>query len=871
VTSDLPGQPAAGPAAESLEAAPDQVRSRPEEERDSEPPTRQLSVRYLRRMLGPDAVPGPVPGSGAEPARELTKDPESAASRAVTARWRRPATTRKHAVSHQVPAGPGPQAAADHGRRRSPVIAAGRWLQDLIAAVRSDRWTQGYIAALGLLAVLVQLRAAWTAEALLLLALLTLPGLLLLRALRIPAKAIRSFPGYVPAASLVVLLGAGLVVDLLGPRLGIAEPLRPEPMLVGVELSCLGLLAAGVRAGPDCALSWRLPTGPGRYAWALLLLPLVAAAGAERLNNGYGGAVAIVAVIGCAAVLVGALVFAGRLDGGVLTATLLATGLALMWAFSLRGDLVYGFDISAEYHAMQQTIAAGVWHTAHVGDAYGGLLSVTVLPAGLHALTGLSGLMVLKLAYPLLTAFFPVAVFGIAGRVLDRRWAFAAAALVMVQETFFQQLPGLARQEISLVLFAVLVAAILDDLPRRSQLALVTLLSLAMVVSHYSTTYFALIMLAIALALQWAISWIRDVPRFSPAVAVAVVVVAACGGVWYGLVTRSASNLSQFVSAAEGQGFDLLPSGGNLIARYLQAGSSVAVSAAQYAREVHAYYAAHIPYVHPLPDAGDPGYALQNAPGAGPPVRWQLGLTLMSKGQLIIVQLMNLLAGLGALALVLRRDTPARVRQLGLLGLACLVILAALRFSGTAATAYNPERAFLQGLVVLAITICWVLQWLASAEAVRRRAIVLAATAAAVAVILFNTSSLAGAVFGGGTATNLANSGADYDQFAMTTPELAAARWLATAARPGELIYADRYAQLRMITVVGNRSAMLSDVTPLTLDQGAWVYADRTNVVERTGLAYFNGQSAAFAFPFGFLDANFDLVYSNGTSQVFFR
>jgi hypothetical protein len=91
---------------------------------------------------------------------------------------------------------------------------------------------------------------------------------------------------------------------------------------------------------------------------------------------------------------------------------------------------------------------------------------------------------------------------------------------------------------------------------------------------------------------------------------------------------------------------------------------------------------------------------------------------------------------------------------------------------------------------------------------------------------------LTAAILGGGTLTNLANSGTDYQEFDVSTPEIASAAWLNKAAPLNELVYADRYGALRLETVMGNRNALLGDITPLTLDRNAWVYASRTNIVD---------------------------------------
>ena len=90
------------------------------------------------------------------------------------------------------------------------------------------------------------------------------------------------------------------------------------------------------------------------------------------------------------------------------------------------------------------------------------MLSVTVMPAELHALSGIPALLIFKVVYPMIYALFPVAIFGLARKILTRPWAFIAAAFTIGQYAF-TELATLARQEIALVLFAALIAAMLDS------------------------------------------------------------------------------------------------------------------------------------------------------------------------------------------------------------------------------------------------------------------------------------------------------------------------------------------------------------------------------------------------------------------------
>jgi uncharacterized membrane protein len=735
------------------------------------------------------------------------------------------------------------------------------------------RWLGTRAAGLVLLALLVPAHRLWAVQLLLVPLLLVLPGEILLRALRVPGRAIASFPAYVPCASLAVLIGSGLAVDLVGPLTGVTAPLRTVPLLAGLEAACAVLLAASVKAPPATAIPWQSLRVPPVSLLALLL-PLVAAAGALRLNAGHSAAVALIAVCACLLVFVAVLAYAPWLDATLLATVIYAIALAMLWSFSLRSDLVYGYDISDEYYVFHQTVTAGVWHLGHAGDAYGAMLSTTVLPTELHAVAGVPEQAVFTVVYPAITALFPVAVFWLARRMLSLRWAFTAAALILTQATFGQELPAIARQEIALMLFVALVAAILDRRLRRyPQWALAAIFGAALTLSHYSTTYLAVSLIGITLVLQWGLSWLRRVPRVSGAFAVALVVTLAGAATWYGPVTHSASNLSQFVQSAEGQGFNLLPNrvaGQGIIAAYLQGNTSAPMSAAQYTQAVHQEYVKDKPYVTPLRDAGQPRYALRNSAAPVPPVRSSAGSSAIATGQVIVQQLEYVLAAIGALMLVLRRRAPVLARQVGLFSLATLLLLVATRLSGTIAAAYNGERAVLQSLVVLVIATCWPLsvlmerewRWLPAASA---------AIGAALAVMFIGGSGLAGAALGGGTATNLANSGEDYERFYMTTPELAAAQWVGAVVPPGQLVYADRYAQLPLIAMTGISRGLMLDVTPMTLDQHAWVYASTTNVVDGRGRAQFNGDDVVYVFPSRFLRDNYNLVYTDGSSEVFHR
>ncbi|MQY02892.1 hypothetical protein [Actinomadura macrotermitis] len=739
-----------------------------------------------------------------------------------------------------------------------------------------------YGAALVLMTVLSLLRDLVVAQLALVPLLLTVPGLLLLNALRVPGTAVALFPLYVPACSLVVLMGSGLAVDLIGGQLGVEHPLYPAPMLIGLQAVCLILLLAGTTAPLSTAIP-RPALPSARWLALAMLLPLLAAAGALRLNHGHGPVLAVAVLAACGVVVAWAALAAGRLDVTRISLLLFAVSLAMMWAYSLRSDLVYGFDISTEYAVATQTVRAGVWQMHPHPDAYGAMLSITVLPAQLHALTGIDIAMIFKLAYPATFAMFVVGIFNIAGRFLPPRWATLTAAYVLVQGGVSQQLPALARQEIALLFFLALCAALLEiSMPRVPRLVLVALFGPALVVAHYSSAYFALMMLFGAVVIQILLGLLRRTAAIRWTVAMALATGVASAALWYGPITQSASNLGQLRTALSSDGLQLLPhdKGKGIIAAYLSGGEGATISAAEYDKQVRELYAGR-KYVSPPPGATDPRNALRDRSlpkeeSLLPPVSALLDLAV-----LVFAQLGNLLALVAATLMAFQRRSPGLTRQVGLLALPALGALVLFRLSGTLAITYNQGRAQIQALTLVSVALFWMLHQVAprlgraarTVPAPRLDLLVWGAVATAVLTIFLKTSGLSTLALGGTPGTQLAARGEDYERFYEHDAELAAAHWLGLRiAGTDDMVYSDRYGQIRLYTQIGaGRPGMMTDLAPAALNREAWIYATRVNVVQGRARSSVNGSLATYAFPAAFIRDNYDLVYTNGASEVYHR
>jgi uncharacterized membrane protein len=728
--------------------------------------------------------------------------------------------------------------------------------------------------ALIVMAALLPARGTWVADLVLVLLSLSVPGILALRALGVPSAAVTAYPIYIPTAAMLVLMAAGTGADLIGPHVGVARPLHGDTTALTVIGVSLVLWLLGIRRGSVARFDW--PAFLGRPLLLVpLLIPLASAAGALLLTNGDGTLAARLAAGLAVAALFFCLVFSNRLGRAHVAMLLFGCALAAEWAFSLRSQEIIGFDITTELHTAQQIQAAGIWHAVHHNDPYGAMLSLTILPSILTSLTGLTPLIAFKALYPVLGAMIPVSIFLVSERVMRRRFAAGAAALLIIQSYFFQLLPEIARQEIGLVFFAALASALLDDrLSRGAQLRLVITLSVGLVVSHYSSAYLAAPAMLAALVLQAIISRFRPLPWLSLPLLCATVVIGGGAAIWYSAVTHSANNLTSLADSLESKGLDLVPNHtGSLITSYFNGNVGKSVGGSSFEQLAVKDYRGRSGYIHPLAAAREPRYQLQPAAVPVPRVRVPALASGVRNLWIAIGQLMLIFGALGALVMAIRRRGPPLAREIGIVTLSLVGGLVVIRFSGTVAEAYNQTRALLQALILLTIPAAWSAQVVA--DGVRRRGhprglmpVLTWLTALALALVFAYQTGLTALVSGGGTSLNVSQSGEDFERQYMTPAELAAASW-ASNQSTDQLLYADRYGQLRVALTSGR--AALTDLTPETIDRDAWIYGTRTNTILGRARGQIGTTAALYQWPSGFLNAYFNPVYANGDSRVFHR
>jgi hypothetical protein len=690
----------------------------------------------------------------------------------------------------------------------------------------------------------------------------------------------------------------GLLVNTVVPLVGTDRPLTP---------SVLGITWFALDAA---LLSWRrrIPlvtraelASLRQRAWEARLEPaqavgvvalLLAVVGAVRLNNGAEGHVAVVAHLLVLVALF--LLLRSRGSLGRDTWTIFLVSAALLLATSLRGWGITGHDIQAEYYVFSLTADAQHWSMDLLQNAYTACLSVTLLPTLLAEVTGLSGVVWFKVGLQVAFALVPVLLFLTFRRLVPRRLALVAVALVIAFPTFNTDMPYLVRQEIAFVFVAlVLLAATEPAAAPWFKRGLAALFGVGVVLSHYSTTYLlllglggGLVLLGLLLLVGRRRGWQRDGSPLVLLHPVTLGLLAATALAWTGPVTGTGSHpldvardaiTSVFDRSSRDAGssdrnFFLLGGGGPSERERLD-------EFVEGTLELRKEVPRELPLiknpgpVDTRPDLVEPDEAPVTPAGrVVEGVGLDLG-ALVGAARLAAALLIQGLLAVGVWTLLRNRfgrRTPGKVSLevlctvLGVGGALGLVVLIP-RLS----VEYGVLRAFLQSMLVLA-PVAAVGLWVVLGWVRRQTPTWLAAVTLLVVAVL---TSVLPALFGGGPArVALANAGLYFDRYVVPDSDRLAAERIAIAPdASGQLpkVLAPRHQSIRLVTAGVPAEEVADRTFPTLLNVNSYLFADALMTREEEDTIFYQGDRITYRYPLGQISRLMDLVYSAGDSRVY--
>lgn len=661
-----------------------------------------------------------------------------------------------------------------------------------------------------------------------------------------------------------------------------------------------------------------------------IIFVLQSIVGALRLNNGASGAVTLFMLGEIAVFGLILYIYAKKVGENTIPTSLFFVSLSLLLMTSLRGWFITGHDVQIEYQVFELTKNANLWNIGFYHDAYNACLSITILPTIFFNLLKVSDPYIYKFFFQFFFAFCAGLVFLISRNWVDKRLSFLASFYFLAFPTFFTDMPFLVRQEIAFLFYGLMLWIIFEkSLDIKIRRIIFMILGVGVILSHYSTTYTTLFIFMLAVVsrpffmmmfkyIQKKSVLLKDSalyttnenqPAFSGAKIAFDMIVAlfVLSFLWTSVITNTGGNLSKVLLStisAIGSGFtensrstdatNLLsfrtPSQqqqfNTYIKKVIEPVRTKAVAGVYYDKSIYEKYT-----YKTLPDEKLPltslGMFVQKSG-----IDFVTLITLFGR---LLAKLMEILAPLGILYLLIKSRVARTVDdEFFLLSIFSLIFIFLNIVIPVLSTEYGIFRALQQSMYVLALPMVLGSLWIGELfskvahtvisrlhlrfftrcenQPIQEKEGSSFAVALALVFFLYSTSFIM-QLFGGTPAMlYLNNSGRYYDNLLIKEPEFSAVDWLGGATQNDVngvkiKIQTDLYSRKRLATMSSLEA--YNEIYPGAVRIDSYVFLSQATVLKQRATLVYGGDQITYTYPVRFLDVNKDLIYNNGTAEVY--
>jgi uncharacterized membrane protein len=327
-----------------------------------------------------------------------------------------------------------------------------------------------------------------------------IPGILILRILRVHKLDTIRVVLYSIGLSLSTLMAIGFFLNTIVPLFGIFRPISFYPLIFSISifvvmLSILAYIRDRSFSSPTYIFFEEIISPP---LLVLSFFPLLAIIATYLFNYDGNNSILMILLLLIALVPVVTL-FTHFFQEKYYPFIIFILTITLLYSHSLVSAFIYGWDINSEYYVVNTVIQNALWDPALFGSL-NGMLSLTMLAPIYSILLTMSLDGVFKIIYPFIFAFVPLGLYPVFRKQTDNnKIAFLACFFFISFFVFYFEMLTLARQEIA-ELFLVLIILSMNDniLNRFSKSVLFIIFSSSLIVSHYGLSYLFLLILLIA-------------------------------------------------------------------------------------------------------------------------------------------------------------------------------------------------------------------------------------------------------------------------------------------------------------------------------------------------------------------------------------
>ena len=322
-----------------------------------------------------------------------------------------------------------------------------------------------------------------------------IPGVLILRILKIHNISIIDSLLYSVGLSIAFVIVIGITLNFVLPPFGVARPITIFPLITAVVIAILVLsIVAYIRDRAFTPITLLSTKGKENTKMALgarlnlfllaILLPLIAILGLS-IANSFQNITLLLLLIFTVALIIGLVAFDKFIPREVYPIMIVMIALSLFYQTTLFSNYLIGSDIHLEYYYARLVYQNGYWDSS-IAMTVNSCLSVVMLSPVYSLLLGMDIIWLFKIIYPILFCLAPLAIYRVCRLQMSPRYAFLAACFFISQPMFFMDMPQLLRQQVSELFFVLVILLMVErKLTLVQRTILVIIFGFGVIVSYY--------------------------------------------------------------------------------------------------------------------------------------------------------------------------------------------------------------------------------------------------------------------------------------------------------------------------------------------------------------------------------------------------
>jgi uncharacterized membrane protein len=671
---------------------------------------------------------------------------------------------------------------------------------------------------------------------------------------------------------------AGLAVNWTLPLLNITDkPLALVPILISFDIFLVAFSIIAYYRNKDLKYEikpLKLDTTNRIFFIIPMLFPAMSILGAFILNNNGPNYLTMIMLGGIAVYVFMIVLYRDKLNENVYPWALWLIGLSILFSGWLRGSYVGGTDISLEQYLFKLTFDNSIWPLGKLDNSFGSLLSVTIFPLCLKTYSGISPQLTFKIFFPLLFSIAPVMVYMLSKHYLNETTSFIAGFFFISQLYFFNWFSIPIRQEIGLIFFGIICILIFNNnLNLRINKIFLIIFFFSLVVSHYSTTYIALSIIACITLVP--IKYYKIRPKHSNKYfsIILIIIIFVFSFLWYSQLTETSTGLEGFIKRSIGNM-------GNIFSEDVQAqGNSpldqfnifktqrtdptiilnryINTTEQQYLNENQNLFDKEIISKYP--------YSIKYSLVDEPKISQKATILFIIFGELI-KKIAKILIILGTILLLFTNRKDLGKKEFLLLF--SFIFLTIFVFIPFASIDYDMMRFYQQVLMVLSISPLFLINLIK--RPLLRKYLLYSLTLLCILLFIITSGLLNQNIGGMDTPVRLTNSGFENDFYLSHQSDIYGAKWLLEVAGKESPIYADGQAVSRLYSAeVRIKRPIIKDIFPSVVRKNSYVYLDKSNLDSSAFFIMYSGDLLKFGFSYNFFSDNKNKIYNNGGSATY--